>query len=102
MQVPDNFEKIIDRKRYSTETSTLLAGDDWWDGNNFERQGRQCFLYRTPNGAYFTVNLTQWQGEQDTLLPCTLEEAVLLYENELTCHSVSYQEAFPDVVIEEA
>jgi len=50
-------------------TATLLAGDDWWDGHNWERQGRNTCLYRTPRGAYFTVTFSQWQGEGDRLDP---------------------------------
>jgi hypothetical protein len=41
--------------------------------------------------------LTQWQGEQDTLTPVDLDEAILLYEGPLSEHAVSYHEAFPDV-----
>jgi hypothetical protein len=92
----------VDHKRYSTETATLLADDEYWDGHNFEHNGRNEFLYRTPNGAYFTVNLTQWQGERDTLTPITLQEAIELYEGSLTEHRVNYQEAFPSVKIAEA
>lgn len=39
MNSPDKFTRIIDRKRYSVETATLLAGDDYWDGHNYERHG---------------------------------------------------------------
>lgn len=94
--------KIVDRKRYDTETATLLAGDDYWDGHNFERHGRQQFLYRTPRGAYFTVNLTQWQGEQDTLTPVDLDEAIELYEGPLSNHREDYETAFPNVEVEDA
>ena len=43
------MKKIIDRKQYDTETATKLADDRYWDGNNWERSGRNEFLYRTPN-----------------------------------------------------
>ena len=102
MNPPDNFEKIIERKKYSTATATLIAGDDYWDGHNFERQGRQCFLYRTPKGAYFQVNLTCWQGERDTLIPIAQGEAIELFEGQLTEHRVEYSEAFPGVEVIEA
>jgi hypothetical protein len=102
MKPPTDFEKIIDRKRYSTKTAALLAGNDYWDGHNFERSGRNTFLYHTPQGAYFYVNLTCWQGEQDTLIPCSLDEAIELFEGSLTEHRVDYSEAFPDVTIEDA
>jgi hypothetical protein len=102
MKPPENLLRIIDRKRYSVKTATLLADDAYWDGHNFERRGRNTFLYRTPGGAYFTVNLTQWQGERDTLTPITQEEAIELYEGSLTEHEVSYADAFPGVEVIDA
>jgi len=102
MNPPENFVAIVDRKRYSTKTATLIASDAYWDGHNWERHGRNCFLYKTPKGAYFTVNLTLWQGERDTLTPVSLEEAVELFEGSLSEHEVKYAEAFPTVEVEEA
>ncbi len=102
MKPPENFVQIIDRKRYSVKTATLLAGDDRWDGHNWERSGRNTFLYRTPGGAYFKVTLTKWQGERDALTPVSLEDAISLFEGSLTEHRVSYREAFPGVQVEDA
>ena len=102
MKPPENFTRIVDRKKYSVKTATLLASDSYWDGHNFERHNRNTFLYRTPNGAYFTVNLTQWEGEQNSLDPVTLEEAIGLFEGRLTEHEVLYAEAFPGVNVEDA
>ena len=102
MNPPENFEKIIDRKRYSTATAELIAGNDYWDGHNFERSGRQTFLYRTPNGNYFTVHLSQWQGEQDNIVPISQGEAIEYYEGTLTEHRLDYGEAFPGVTVEDA
>ena len=93
--------QIIERKRYSVKTATLLAGDDYWDGHNFERHARNTFLYRTPKGSYFSCNLSQWQGEQDAIVPLSKDEAIELFES-LSENRVSYEEAFPGVVIEEA
>jgi hypothetical protein len=94
--------EVINRKRYSTATATLLAGDDWWDGSNFERHGRNTFLYRTPNGAYFCVTLTQWQGERDTLTPLSKDDAVELFERHTREKRVSFEEAFPGLKAEDA
>ncbi len=99
---PRTMSVVIGRKRYNTETAALLAGDDYWDGHNFERRGRNQFLFRTPNGAYFLQTLTQWQGEQKKLEPVVLDEAISLYEGPLTNHCVPYEEAFPDVKVEDA
>ena len=102
MRPPKDMTRIVDRTRYSVATAELLAGDDFWDGHNFERRGRNTFLYRTPRGRYFTVTLTQWQGEQDTLTPISLDEAIDLYEGQLTEHYTEYADAFPNVEIAEA
>ena len=99
MNAPKTMERIVNRTRYSVATATRLAGDDYWDGHNFERHGRNKFLYRTPKGAYFTVTLSQWQGESDDLTPCTLEEAIDLYEGSLTEHYEPYDVAFPGVEV---
>jgi hypothetical protein len=102
MHPPKNFSRIVNRQRYSVETATLIASDEYWDGHNFERNGRNTFLYRTPNGSYFTVTLSQWQGEKDTLTPISKEEAIALYENELPEHAAEYADAFPDVDVTDA
>lgn len=102
MKPPENFTKIIDRKRYSTKTATLVASDAFWDGHNHERRGRNTFLYKTPNGVFFTVNLTCWQGEQDTLTPISEGEAIELFEGPLSSHEVDYETAFPDVQVVDA
>lgn len=102
MKPPEEFVKIVNRKRYSTATATLLASDAYWDGHNFERSGRNRFLYRTPHGSYFVVTLTRWQGERDRLEPVEQDEAIELYETSLTEHEVSYQDAFPGVEIADA
>jgi hypothetical protein len=102
MKPPEDFTRIVDRKKYSIKMATMIADDVYWDGHNFERSGRNTFLYRTPNGAYFTVNLTQWQGERDTLTPISQEEAIGLYEGHLSEHYVKYAEAFPGVEVTEA
>ena len=102
MRPPSDFTRIVNRRRYSVKSATLIAHDAYWDGHNFERQGRNTFLYRTPKGSYFTVNLTQWQGEQDSLEPIAEEDAIEMYENGLSEHEVPYEEAFPGVTVEDA
>ena len=99
---PPNMTQIVGGKRYSTQTATLIADDAFWDGHNWERQGRNTFLYKTPKGAFFQVTLTRWQGERDTLTPLTQEEAVSLYETTLTEHHVNYGFAFPNVSVVDA
>jgi hypothetical protein len=102
MNPPENFEQVVNRRRYSTATATLLAGNDYWDGHNYERRGRNTFLYKTPKGAYFVVELSQWVGEENHIEPITEDDAVHLFENWLSEHRMSYEDAFPNVIIEDA
>lgn len=102
MTVPDNMQRVVGGIRYRVATATLLADDQYWDGRNHERNGRNRFLYRTPTGRYFVVTLSMWQGEQDTLEPIGEDEAATLYEQELTEHHVDWEDAFPHRQVEEA
>ncbi len=94
MHPSEKMQATVRGKLYQVKTATLIASDEYWDGHNWERHGRNQFLYRTPNGAYFTVNLTQWQGERDTLTPVSKEEAKELWES-LPEKETSYTAAFP-------
>ena len=102
MRPPTSFVRIVDRKRYSVVKSLLLAGDDYWDGHNFERSGRNTWLYRTSGGRFFTFTRTQWQGEPDSLNPLSQDEAIALFEGRLSEHQVGYAEAFPGVEVADA
>lgn len=95
------MQKVIDGRRYDTETATLLAHDVYWDGHNFERDGRNTWLYRTPRGRYFVVTGTFWQGERDRLTPLSEEDAQAMYER-LPEHEVDYGDALPNVTVEDA
>ena len=101
MNAPKDFCRIIEGKVYDVSTATRIADDHYWDGQKYERDGRNCFLYRTPNGAFFTVTLTLWQSEKDTLTPITQEEAIKLFEGSLSEHRVKYAKAFPGVNVME-
>lgn len=98
---PREMVAVIDKKRYSTETATLIAGNDHWDGHNYERSSRNTFLYRAPKGNYFAVYQTQWQGERDRLEALTLDEAVAMFEG-MSEQRMSHEQAFPGVKVEEA
>lgn len=102
MNAPHDFSKVVSGLRYSTEKSTLLASNRYWDGHNMERGGTNTFLYRTKKGRYFTVFLTLWQGGKDELTPVSLEEAQELYEGALSTHEVTWEEAFPTLTLQDA
>lgn len=95
---------VIHGKKYDTETATLLAGDDWWDGHNHERGGTNAFLYRTPRGRYFLLQLSQWDGSRTHIEPIGAEQAQEFFEHccQHDTERVSYHDAFPLVQVEEA
>jgi hypothetical protein len=97
-----SMKRIIGGKVYDTDTAEVIADNAYWDGHNFERQGRNTFLYKTPKNNYFAVHLTQLEGERDTLEPLTQDEAVTLYEQLDDDEAVPFDVAFPGVKIEEA
>jgi hypothetical protein len=100
MHPDDKMSRVVKGKRYTVGTSTLLASDEYWDGHNFERRGRNTFLYKTRGGAFFRVCLSQWQGERDTIEPLERNEAMDLYEH-LPEQIETYETAF-DTDVEEA
>lgn len=102
MRPPSDMSAVIGGLRYSVDKATLIASDAYWDGHNWERRGRNCFLYRTEKGRYFTIRLTQWDGEKNTLEPISQDEAISLWEGDLSEHEVEYEEAFPGVTVEDA
>jgi hypothetical protein len=95
------MSEVINRKRFDTDTAALVAGDDYFDGHNFERRGRNTFLFRTPKGAYFAQHLSSWQGESDTLEPLSIDEAITLFER-LAEKRMEFEQAFPGVSVETA
>lgn len=101
MKPPANMTQIINKKRYSTATATLIAGDDYHDGRNYERNGTNSFLYKTKKGVYFLVYLTRWQGQRDYIAPLTVDEAYEAYER-LSEKRVCVGDAFPGIEIVDA
>lgn len=99
---PTSMTAVIGKKRYSTDTAALIAHNAYWDGNNWERQGRNTFLFKTPRGSYFAQHLTRWEGEHDRLEPVTQDEAIELYEGSLRSHELEFDQAFPGVKVVEA
>ena len=96
-----NMSKVVNGKRYSTETATVIASDDYFDGYNYERNGRNTFLMRTPHGRYFKIRVSNWDGELSDLRPLCEKDAIKLYEDLPKCNC-EYEAAFPDQKVEEA
>jgi len=87
------LERIIDGKRYSTITASLVASNRYWDGSNWDRSGRCTYLYKTARGNFFLHHTTRWQGERDTLEAISEGEAKSRYEG-LPEHEMEYEDAF--------
>ena len=96
------IKQIINGKRYNTETATVIADNEYWDGSNHERCGRNTHLYRTDNGAYFAGHSTQWEGERDYIEVLSEDEALALYEQLNARDAMPFEEAFPGRKLEEA
>ena len=75
------MRKIIQGKVYDTNTATEIASDYYWDGQNFQRHGRNTYLYATPRGAFFAHHTTLWQGENDQIEPLSASDARELYDS---------------------
>jgi len=87
------IKQVIGGIQYDTEKAEVIASNEYWDGHNWERRGRNIHLYRSPKNRYFEAFSSQWAGERDYVKPLSKEEAKNLYES-LPEHEVSYQEAF--------
>lgn len=98
---PRALDEIHDARRYTTTAATLIAGDDIFDGHNYERSGRNCFLYRTPRGRFFLAHQTTIAGERDHIEPLDLDAAIVAFER-LAARRMEWPEAFPGLTIEEA
>ena len=85
--------RIINGKRYDTEVADVVSTDKYWDGNNWDRGGRNKTLYRTKKGNFFTFRETRWQGEKSYLTAVSKDEAMVIYD-ELPEQIMDYKEAF--------
>jgi hypothetical protein len=91
---PSKMTEFIERKKYSTETATLIASDEYWMVEQSKGRGAIRFYTARPTAAISPSNRFQWQGERDIPDPITQAEAIALFEDPLTEHQVKYSEAF--------
>lgn len=87
------MKQVIDGKVYDTETADLVASDNYWDGSNWDRHGRNTYLYKTKRGNFFAYHKTRWQGERNYIEALSIAEAKRLYER-LPETEMTYEEAF--------
>ena len=93
---PENMTWVVAGKRYRTETATLIAHDEYWNGYNYEQGGRNTFLFRTPRGDFFAQHQTLLRGEVNKIKPLDMAEALALYQS-LPKKEVPFGVAFPYV-----
>ena len=87
------MNQIINGKVYDTDKAMLVASNRYWDGSNWERSGRNTFLYKTAKGSFFLHYTTLWQGEHEYIEAISEEEAKEWYER-LRESELEYEEAF--------
>jgi len=91
---PQNMIWVAAGKRYRTDTATLIAHDEYWNGHHFEQNGRNTFLFRTPNGNFFAQYQTLLPGEINKITPLETNEALRLYQS-LHRKEVPFRVVFP-------
>ena len=87
------MQQIVNGLKYDTETATKVAHDRYFDGSNWDRDGRNTYLYRTKAGRFFLLHTSRWEGERDHIEPVSPDEARQYYED-LPEHDMPYAEAF--------
>ena len=98
---PENMTWVVAGKRYRTETATLIAHDEYWNGYNCEQGGRNTFLFRTPKGDFFAQQQTLLRGEVNRIKPLDITEAIALYQS-LPRKEVPFGVVFPRVQAKDA
>ena len=72
------WEEWIEGKRYSTQTSVLIARGMEASDRAHEAGGWNIFLYRTPENTYFKVHLIPSGSKHHVLEPVTAVEALMM------------------------
>ena len=94
MKPPENWEEVIDGTHYSTKTSILIARGIGGRVSRHEEIDWNVFLYRTPEGLYFKVNLAPSESRKHVLEPIGRMEALHLFGT-LGDRCVDLEDAFP-------
>nr|WP_303714803.1 hypothetical protein [Methanoculleus marisnigri] len=87
------MEQIVNGLKYDTDAAARVASNEYWDGHNRDRDGRNTYLYKTPNGRFFLLHTSRWDGERDRIEPVSPDEARQYYED-LPEHGLTYAAAF--------
>ncbi len=98
---PQNMIWVVAGKRYRTDTATLIAHDEYWNGYNCEQGGRNTFLFRTPKGNFFVQHQSLLPGEINKIVPLETNEAIALYQS-LHEKEVPFRVVFPCIKVKDA
>jgi hypothetical protein len=98
---PQNMIWVVAGKRYHTDKATLIAHDAYWNGHSWEQDGRNTFLFKTPNGNFFAQYQTLLPGEINKIAPLEINEAIALYQS-LHKKEVPFRVVFPYIKAEDA
>jgi hypothetical protein len=98
---PQSMTRVVEGKRYCTDTATLLAHDEYWNGHTYEQNGRNTFLFRTRNGSFFAQHQTLLPVITSEIVPLDESEAMTLYHS-LYRKEVPFGVAFPCVRVADA
>jgi len=98
---PENMIWVVADERYRTDTATLIAHDEYWNGYNCEQGGRNTFLFRTPKCNFFAQYQTLLPGEINRIVPLKTNEAISLYQS-LHKKEVPFRVVFPCIKVEDA
>jgi hypothetical protein len=102
------MQRIVQGRRYNTETATHIGGAAGGFPGDFERYDED--LYRTPNGRYFLAGKggpkTRWRqpvdgggwSDGEGIIPLSQHEALLWAEEHLNSNDVATE--FAEIVEE--
>ncbi len=99
---PLRMTALIGGKRYSTDTSTLLAQGDYTGGPEWVPQEKRTFLFRTKDGRFFAQHRAHpstqnVHNERYWVEPLAEIEAIPMYW-ELDEKSADFDTAFASIV----
>ena len=46
--VDESMQQIVNGLKYDTEKAARVASNEYWDGHNWDRDGRNTYLYKDP------------------------------------------------------
>lgn len=96
------MKKVINRKVYDTSKAQKISCDNQFD-LGLDGCSSCTDLYVTEKGNYFLHHRTTLDGQYDSLVAISMESAESFFEKTSHIYStMSFEDAFPTIKIEEA